>query len=138
MQLLSKSFGKSIRIDKHFHLNLSLCLDLKMLRDLAIITLGLSHIVNIALSITVVGPGPASLMPACLRWLCAGPDLFLGVGPGPSCFRPWSGIFLVLVQFQVVDQVQRLWVLRPSAAKVLDLVQPSHYQICNYLQRPDS
>ena len=132
-----------------------------MLRDLAIITLGLSYIVNIALSITVVGPDPASLMPACLRWLCAGlgqlfgvgpgpmflmpaclrwlcaePDLFLGGGPGPTYFWPWSGIFLVLVQFHVVDQVQRLWVLRPSVAKVLDQVQALKFDRVQKLTRP--
>ena len=107
-----------------------------MLLDLAIITLGLSHIVNIALSITVVGPSPASLKPACLRWLCAGHDLFFGVGPGPSYFWPRSGIFLVLVQFHVVDQVQRLWVLRPSAAKVLDLVQALKFDLVQKQSRP--
>ena len=107
-----------------------------MLRDLAIITLGLSHIVNIALSITVVGPGPASLKPACLRWLCAGHDLFFGVGPGPSYFWPRSGIFLVLVQFHVVDQVQRLWVLRPSVAKVLDQVQALKFDRVQKQTRP--
>ena len=107
-----------------------------MLRDLAIITLGLSYIVNIALSITVVGPDPASLMPACLRWLCAGHDLFLVVGPSPSYFWPRSGIFLVLVQFHVVDQVQRLWVLRPSVAKVLDQVQALKFDRVQKLTRP--